>query len=535
MSIGAAFLAWVACGAAVQDDSPHQGTFDEALEHHSGTDLRKWREAHPWSLGDRLAGFFEGLLATRKAGEPIAVEHKELEAAFLAESLAEDPFSGWIMEVHGWDTEACARNETVLSALAGLPATIAAGEGDAAWSAIADLRDHVAPSGCWALGTPELARCAAAFLHAGQRERARDLATAVATRAEALRQGSVLSACERVLGELALEDGDLASAERRASRSFELRTGLDSGARGALPDEIERLDRCDLDTLLEIAVGEKQTLLVAAGPSGRTAISVPVGREAVDALARRIFDRAGFDEAAASELHGKLLGPVEGQLGLRVGIVLHTGPPNLPFEASLGRDHSIVRLSRPPLGGAPPVPPPSAGPASSTIVVAGEAGAAPSPVLRRIAPVRSIDAKSLLEILKGSAGARWIHVESVVRFDPQAPELDPKNLKGVHLDAELLVFANARPGSKADVAGSWQATADALHSIGVRDVVASLWTVEPAQPTLLLRFYDHLARGEPAADALRSARSDLIDGLPAEGLAPAGPRQWAAWVLHRRD
>ncbi len=386
MRIGATFFVFTAAIAPLaiaQEDVKHTGTFDEALAHHSGDDLRGWKAAHPWSLGDRLASFFEDLLATRKVGERLAIERADLQAAFLAESLAEDPFSGWIIEVLGWNTEACARHETTLASMAALPEMIAAGEADAAWSGIADLREHVAPPGGWALCAPDLVRAAAAYLHAGDPKRALELATEVATSAEDLRQGSVLAACERILGEIARESRDIEAAERRLSRGFEIRRGLDSGALNALPGEIERLDRCEIDTLVEFAIGEKETLAVVVGGSGGTAQRLPLGRASIEELVRHLLDLKVFDEKAARELHGSLLRPLQAQLGTRIGIVPDGVLADLPFEmliaedthASFGRERSIVYLSHSPLGGAKSMPGPAAAHAAGSFVVSEVAGA----------------------------------------------------------------------------------------------------------------------------------------------------------------
>jgi hypothetical protein len=385
MRIGATFIvlaAAVAPLAIAQEDVQHTGTFEEAMAHHSGADLRAWKAAHPWSLGDRLAGFFAELFATRKVGERVAIERAQLQAAFLAESLAEDPFSGWIIDVLGWDTEACARHETTLASVAALPEMIAAGEADAAWAGIADLREHVAPPGGWALCAPDLVRAAAAFLHAGDKKRAQELATEVAASSEELRQGAVLAACERILGEIARQSGDLGAAEHRIARSFEIRRELDSGSFNALPDEIERLDRCEIDTVIEFAVGEGETLAVVVGSTGRTAQMLSVGRASIDELVKRLLDPKTFDEKAARELYGKLLQPFEAQLGTRIGIVPDGALANLPFEmlitesthASFGRDHGIVYLSHPPLGGAKSMPGPGAAQAARSFVVSEISG-----------------------------------------------------------------------------------------------------------------------------------------------------------------
>jgi CHAT domain-containing protein len=187
----------------------------------------------------------------------------------------------------------------------------------------------------------------------------------------------VLAACERILGEIARQSGDLAAAEHRISRSFEIGRELDSGALNALPDEIERLDRCEIDTLIEFAIGESETLAVVVGGSGRTAKRLPVGRASIEELVRRLLDAKTFDEKAARELHGKLLQPFEAQLGARIGIVPEGALANVPFEMlitetthrSFGRDHSIVYLSHPPLGGANSAPGAGAAQAAGSFVV----------------------------------------------------------------------------------------------------------------------------------------------------------------------
>jgi hypothetical protein len=468
----------VSLAGAAQEPGGHAGTFDEALEHRSFADLRQWSQAHPWSLGDRLGARLESLLETRRVGERLAKERADLEAAFLSEALAEDPFSGWIHGVSAWDAEACSHHETVLEALGSLPAMIAAGERDAAWAQIADLRDHVEPPGGWALSAPALARVTAAFLHAGDTPHAAELGGALAASAAELRQGAVLAACERVLGEIARRAGDLAGCERRTSRSFEIAAALDSGDCARLLDEIEGLEARGIDTVLEIAIGEKQTLVVAAGVRGRAAKLVGVERAWIEARVRRLIDApaTAFDAAAARELHEQILLPVESVLGPRLGIVRDAPLAVLPLELLsstrfLAEDHAIVYFARPPIG-ARPLP--------------ADDGSAPK-TLR-------LDASEKLEPAKARA--------------------------------ELVLLASERPG--------FDALADAFHAAGVRDVLGSLRPVDDAQRLVLARLEEHRARGEDAADALRAVRKELLEGDGADARR-RNPWTWAAWIVHRRD
>jgi len=518
MHLAPSLLGWFLLGVPagpVQQHEEHEASFEHALDHRSIADLAKWREAHPWSLGDRLAGFLDGLLTTRKEGDRLANEHVSLAAAFLVEGLAEDPFSGWVMQVRAWDPEACSRHETVLEALASLPATIAAGEGSAAWTQIADLRDHLAPDGGWNLCAPALARCAAAYLHAGDREHARQLASTIAKTAEELRLGSVLAVCERILGEIERESGRLAACESRTARSFEIAGQLDSGKRGDLLAEIENLEAGEIDTLLEIAIEEKQTLVLATGNQSRIVRLLPIGRDWIAERTKRLRDTASFDEAAARELYERLIRPVERWLGPRLGVVTDGVPLELlvmgrspeadaPSPYFFARDRVIVHLSRAPLGGWVASPGAEATPPAGTLVIVSDTpGSEVVEALEKqtsgpLSPVRILRAGAAREWAEEAGRAKVIHFEGTTFQDPLE-----------RLRADLVVLSRCAPGG-------FGALAERFHDAGVRDVVGPL---TPAPDAILVRFYAELSRGEAPASALRTVRAEPLDG---------------AWVIHRR-
>src|SRR5262249_40465538 len=72
-----------------------------------------------------------------------------------------------------------------------------------------------------------------------------------------------------------------------------------------------------------------------------------------------------------------------------------------------------------------------------------------------------------------------------------------------------------------------QGLAQAFFHAGARSVLASLWDVSDRRTSdLMSGFYARPARGDPKADALRSAKLDMLRREP--NLAP---RYWAAFVL----
>ncbi len=447
--------------AAAQEDGDHKGTFDEIIAHHSLEDLQKWRERHPWSLGDRLAEVLEKLLATRRAGERIAIEKADLTVAFLAETIAQDPMSGWMAGFLQWDTEACAHQETASEAMQLLPAMIAGGEGDAAWAQIEEFRGIVREGG-WPLLGPDLARCAAAYLHAGDRARAKTIATELAGSAEGLLRGVVLAASERILGEIARLEGNVDDAATRTARAFEIGSTLDSGPAASLLDSIENLASCDVDTLVELTASPKEALLVVVGYKARSARKI-----ALEDVEKRLRELP---------------------LGRSVGVVADGALAELPFEAIAGGERSVVRLARPPLGasGAPrPAPP-------KRIWLVILDGKAASPAIGSD-EVRTLRGASAEEIRKAASGCSHLYVDA----DPTA-----ESLRACKLVADVALLA--RPAAPALV--------DALHACGVRDVLVRRGSGGEDSRTFLDDVCARLARGEALLDAVRSAGSGASAG-----------------------
>jgi tetratricopeptide (TPR) repeat protein len=102
----------------------------------------------------------------------------------------------------------------------------------------------------------------------------------------------------------------------------------------------------------------------------------------------------------------------------------------------------------------------------------------------------------------------------------------PADLAARPLSADLVVLSACRSARGVLVGGEGvQGLTAPLLEAGARAVVASAWTVgDRSTPALVRTFYDELALGRSAGDALRAAKLDaLARGLP--------PRSWAAFTL----
>jgi CHAT domain-containing protein len=114
---------------------------------------------------------------------------------------------------------------------------------------------------------------------------------------------------------------------------------------------------------------------------------------------------------------------------------------------------------------------------------------------------------------------------------PASGEGDERLLKleevsGLRLNADLVVLSACRTGrGRLDPAEGVTGLARAFLAAGCRGVVCSLWEVDDqATARLMVRMYEGLQAGKPAAGALREARLALLrEGLP--------PFSWAAFVL----
>lgn len=106
--------------------------------------------------------------------------------------------------------------------------------------------------------------------------------------------------------------------------------------------------------------------------------------------------------------------------------------------------------------------------------------------------------------------------------------LEANEILGMQIPCDLLVISACQTARGRVLEGEGvQSLARAFFYAGARSVVASLWKVEDrATATLMDAFYGHLAGGESAMTALRSAKLDLLRSGEA-----VSPRDWAAFVI----
>jgi CHAT domain-containing protein/tetratricopeptide (TPR) repeat protein len=104
--------------------------------------------------------------------------------------------------------------------------------------------------------------------------------------------------------------------------------------------------------------------------------------------------------------------------------------------------------------------------------------------------------------------------------------LSPADLADLELDADMVVLSACRTAGGVTVAGEGvQGLTTPLVAAGARSVVATQWRVgDRSTVRLVADLYDGLARGEPVADALRSAKLAAL-----RRSAPAG--EWAGFTV----
>jgi len=233
----------------------------------------------------------------------------------------------------------------------------------------------------------------------------------------------------------------------------------------------------------------------------------------------------------------------------------HVGAPPLGAEATLYYGPSASVLAA--LAAAPP-----AGPFERDLLAVGVPGrvsAASSRALRAAdfpLPHAAREAREIVAALDGRAcdtliGAsatlpgllaldlrryRWLHFATHARVVEQpvtrssltlhGADLDLAGVRALHLDAEMVTLSacDTALGQRLRGEGVVGMT-HAFLSAGARGVVASLWKVEDrATADFMNGFYVRLARGSPAAKALRDTRAELLG-------RGAHPAAWAAFVL----
>src|SRR5262249_49470833 len=102
--------------------------------------------------------------------------------------------------------------------------------------------------------------------------------------------------------------------------------------------------------------------------------------------------------------------------------------------------------------------------------------------------------------------------------------LTAREIYRLSLRADLVALSGCQTARGRILAGEGvQSLAHAFFHAGARSVVASLWDVSDRRTAdLMAGFYEHLARGEPKALALRSVKLDLLRRDP-----QLAPRYWA--------
>jgi CHAT domain-containing protein len=104
--------------------------------------------------------------------------------------------------------------------------------------------------------------------------------------------------------------------------------------------------------------------------------------------------------------------------------------------------------------------------------------------------------------------------------------LSPADLAGLRLDADLVVLSACRTAGGVIVAGEGlQGLTAPLLEAGARSVVATQWRIGDRSTVQLVdEFYEAMAKGQPVAQALRTAKLAAIRrGAP--------PRDWAAFTV----
>lgn len=95
--------------------------------------------------------------------------------------------------------------------------------------------------------------------------------------------------------------------------------------------------------------------------------------------------------------------------------------------------------------------------------------------------------------------------------------------------ASDLVVLSACQSARGQILGGEgaQSLAQAFFYAGAQSVIASLWSVNDESAAIFMkRFYQHLASGQPKAEALRATKLDLL-----KERASSNPRDWAAFIL----
>lgn len=221
------------------DEHSHGGDFTSMLEHRAFPELARWKERHPWRVGTEIRKFVLRLEDERAKGDPQVERTWNMHAAFLAEAIHSDVYTGWLITVHNYDVEARAVFDTVRRGLADIAASVVTRPEltDAAILGEVDgLRAPIAPPWCFESCVEELTRIAEAAQATGKGKAAVALAREAQTIAEKAHDGEIALWCAKFLLRTEQEAG------RKAEASGQLRRLLEAGAAVEhLPADFESL------------------------------------------------------------------------------------------------------------------------------------------------------------------------------------------------------------------------------------------------------------------------------------------------------
>jgi CHAT domain-containing protein len=152
---------------------------------------------------------------------------------------------------------------------------------------------------------------------------------------------------------------------------------------------------------------------------------------------------------------------------------------------------------------------------------------------RRASVVEALPEQGLVHLathaLIEDAGAGG-EVPGAIALGPSGEDdgyLTASQIAALHLRARLVVMSACNTGRGRLSADGVVGLVRAFLTAGAECVVASLWSVgDQSTQELMVRFYDGLLRGRPAAHALRGAMLDLKAGPPYDN-----PLHWAAFTV----
>lgn len=219
-------------------DHGHDDDFASMLEHRAFPDLMRWKERHPWRVGTEIRKFVLRFEAERAKGDPEVDRVWDMHAAFLAEVLADDVCSEWLITVLRFDVLTRARFDTVRAGLADIAASIATNKDatdDSILAEVEELRPPIAPPWCFESCVEELTRIAEAAQTTGHGKAAVEIARQARVIAEKTHDGEIALWCATFLMRAELEAGQRNEADMEVRLILEAAGGVER-----LPEDFEK-------------------------------------------------------------------------------------------------------------------------------------------------------------------------------------------------------------------------------------------------------------------------------------------------------